>query len=141
MKINKNGFIWLTVNDKAKEVFNSGLFSLYVLYPDNTEAQIESFDSLNGFLEQGLDIAIEVGSLPTNTKKLYYTVDKETSNVGDDLYEVTGMKQITVYHMIDNEPKMFASIDCELTCESEVEIQNYLDDNGYEDETFELIKL
>jgi hypothetical protein len=74
-------------------------------------------------------------------KKLYYTVDKELTDVGDDLYEVTGMKEITVYKIIDNEPKMFTSIDCELTCESKGAIQDYLDDNGYGDETFELIKL
>lgn len=141
MKINKDGFIWLIVNDKAKEIFNSGVFALYVLYPDDTEAQIESFDRLNEILEQGLDIGIEVGYLPTKIKKLYYTVEKELTNVGSDLYEVTGMKEITVYHMIDNEPKMFTSIDCELTCDSEVEILNYLNDNGYGDETFEFVKL
>jgi len=74
-------------------------------------------------------------------RKLYYTVDKESQDVGGDLQELTGMKQVTVYEIIDNKPKMFTLIDCELSCESEEEILNYLNDNGYGDETFEFEKL
>ena len=69
-------------------------------------------------------------------KKLYYTIDKETNDVGTDLQELTGMKTVTVYEIIDNKPKMFTIIDCTNDCNSEEEIQNYLDDNGHGDETF-----
>jgi hypothetical protein len=141
MKINKDGFIWLIVNDKAKEIFNSGLFALYALYPDDTEAQIESFDMLNEILEQGLDIGIEVSYLQTNTKKLYYSVNTELTDVGAGLYEVTGMKEITVYHMIDNEPKIYVSIDCKLAAKSKKIIKRYLKGYGLGDEKFEIIKL
>lgn len=58
-----DGFIWLLVTKKAKEVFNSGLFSLYVLYDDGTEGQAESLDDINEALANGLDIGIEVGHL------------------------------------------------------------------------------
>jgi hypothetical protein len=58
-----DGFIWLLVTNKAKEVFNSGLFSLYVLYDDNGEGQAESLDDINEALANGLDIGIEVGHL------------------------------------------------------------------------------
>lgn len=58
-----NKFAWMRVNDKAKEIFNSGLFELYILHPDNTESLIESIDQLNEETEKGQDIVIEVGKI------------------------------------------------------------------------------
>ena len=63
MKITADGFVWLLVTEKAKEVFNSGLFSLFVLYDDDSEALIEEFGDLDKALENGLSIGIEVGHL------------------------------------------------------------------------------
>lgn len=63
MKITADGFVWLLVTEKAKEVFNSGLFSLFVLYDDDSEALIEEFEDLDKALENGLSIGIEVGHL------------------------------------------------------------------------------
>lgn len=63
MKKTADGFVWLLVTDKAKEVFNSGLFSLYKLYDDDTEALIETYEDLDLALEGGFDIGIEVGHL------------------------------------------------------------------------------
>ena len=57
----KGGFIWLGVTDKAKEVYKSGLFELYAIYEDGGESLIESEEELNKALENGIDIAIEVG--------------------------------------------------------------------------------
>jgi hypothetical protein len=74
-------------------------------------------------------------------KKLYYTVNKETTNVGGDFEEVTGNKEVSVYEIIDNVPTPFFTLDLELSQNSEEEIQEYLDDNGHGDETFEFIKL
>lgn len=62
MKIVDN-FVWLIVTDKAKEIFISGLFTLYILYEDNSESLIEGFGQLVEALEDGLDIGIEVGHL------------------------------------------------------------------------------
>ena len=42
MKITKDGFIWKIVTEEAKMIWNSGLYPLYVLYPDDTEALIEN---------------------------------------------------------------------------------------------------
>lgn len=61
MKKTADGFVWLLVTEKAKEVFNSGLFSLFVLYDDDSEALIEEFGDLDKALENGLSIGIEVG--------------------------------------------------------------------------------
>ena len=74
-------------------------------------------------------------------KKLYYTIDKETNDVGGVFQEVTGNKEVTVYEIIDNVPTQCFTLDLELSQNSEEEIKEYLDDNGYGDEFFELIQL
>lgn len=61
MKTTKDNFVWLLVTDKAKEVYLSGLFELYILYNDDSEALVESFAQLSEALEGGLDIGISVG--------------------------------------------------------------------------------
>jgi hypothetical protein len=59
----EDGFVFMDVTDKAKEVFSSGLFELYVLHGDDSESLIESYADINDALEYGLKIAIEVGHL------------------------------------------------------------------------------
>jgi hypothetical protein len=61
MKTTKDNFVWLLVTDKAKEVYLSGLFELYILYNDDSESLVESFSQLSEALEDGLDIGISVG--------------------------------------------------------------------------------
>lgn len=63
------GFAWLIVTDKAKEIFNADLFQIYTLHDDGTESLIETFEDLNKSLENGLDIGIEVGHIETNDAK------------------------------------------------------------------------
>lgn len=58
-----NGFLWLVVTDKAKEIFNSGIFDLYTIHNDGTESLIESYDNITYALEEGLDIAIEINNI------------------------------------------------------------------------------
>jgi hypothetical protein len=70
-------------------------------------------------------------------KKLYYTVEKEI----EDNEFLTGLKTVTVYEIINNEPKEFFSLDLSLDDNSKKEIQDYLDDNGYGDDEFEFILL
>jgi hypothetical protein len=60
-KTMKDGFVYLVVTDKAKEIYTSGIFELYALYEDDSESLIESHEQLNEALEQGLDIGISVG--------------------------------------------------------------------------------
>jgi hypothetical protein len=56
-------FVWLLITDKAKEVYQSGLFdgAIYVLYGDGSEDACETYEELLIALENGLDIGIEVG--------------------------------------------------------------------------------
>jgi len=54
-------FVWLIVTEKAKEIFLSGLFELYIIYSDDSECLIEGFGQLIEAIEDGQDIGIEVG--------------------------------------------------------------------------------
>lgn len=74
-------------------------------------------------------------------KKLYYTVYFETY----DGVEQNGVRNITVYTIVKNEPKIFVQFDAfstdgEKDFSDEDEIQTYLDNNGY-DQEFEFIEL
>jgi hypothetical protein len=59
-----DGFVWFVITEKAKEVFSSGLFDVYVLHNDESESLCESYADVNDALESGLQLAIEVGWLP-----------------------------------------------------------------------------
>jgi uncharacterized protein YegJ (DUF2314 family) len=73
-------------------------------------------------------------------KKLYYTVEKEIDdNGGDDT--LTGNKTITVYEIVNNEPKKLTDIECGTEENSKDKINDYLSDNGYGDDEFTLILL
>lgn len=62
-KTTKDGYVYYIVTHKAKEIFTTGIFELYALHEDDTEALIESFDDLFRVLEQGFQIGIHVGVL------------------------------------------------------------------------------
>jgi hypothetical protein len=61
-----DSFVWFIVTEKAKEIFSTDLFELFILHDDNSESLVESYDQINEALEKGLDIAIEVGHLKIN---------------------------------------------------------------------------
>lgn len=60
-----DGFVWFVVTSQAKEVFNSGLFELYVVYQDGSESSVHDFGTIDEAIEfvssRGLEIAIEGG--------------------------------------------------------------------------------
>ena len=60
-------------------------------------------------------------------KILYYT-EKENAKIQ--------MKTISVYEIIENKPKKFFYIDTLINKPSIESIQSYLDDNGFEDQSF-----
>jgi hypothetical protein len=63
MKITADNFVWLLVTEKAKDIWNSGLFELYILHEDDSESLVESWEQLDEALSNGLSIGIEVGHL------------------------------------------------------------------------------
>jgi hypothetical protein len=56
-----DGFVYLIVNDKAKEIFKHGIFELYGLYANGTESLIESEEHLSNIIADGCEIGIEIG--------------------------------------------------------------------------------
>jgi hypothetical protein len=61
--VTEGDFVFMDVTDKAKEIFQSGLFELYRLSDANIESLIESYADINDALESGLRIVIEVGHI------------------------------------------------------------------------------
>ena len=65
-KVCADGFVWLLVPEKrAPELFNAEVFTLYRLYPDDSESAIETIEDLEKAIEQGDQIGIEVGFIST----------------------------------------------------------------------------
>lgn len=64
------GVVYLLVTHKAKEIFSSGTFEMYILYSDDTESVIEMYGDIEYAHENGIDIGIEVGNLVDIIKQL-----------------------------------------------------------------------
>lgn len=64
------GVVWLIVSHKAKEIFSSGTFDLYLLYPGDTESLVELYGDIEYAHENGIDIGIQVGNLIDIIKQL-----------------------------------------------------------------------
>lgn len=86
IKITKEDqFVWLLVTKKAKEIYLSGIFDLFILHDDDSETLVEGFTQLSEALESGLDIGIEVGFVSDDIdlfehynripKKIRYIID------------------------------------------------------------------
>lgn len=73
-------------------------------------------------------------------RKFYYVVDIAVEDFGDDVLECTGSKLVTIYEIIDNDPKQIELLGLDLEDDSEQEVQDCLD-NTYQDEVFELRRL
>ena len=74
-------------------------------------------------------------------RKFYYVVDIEVDDYGAaDVLECTGSKLVTIYEIINNEPKQLELLGLSLEDDSEQEVQDYLY-NKFEEETIELIRL
>lgn len=76
-------------------------------------------------------------------KKLYFTVQTDTYPNG----RFSGLKLIKLYQIIFNQPKLMGSVKIledvngNTALPVELEIQMWLENNGYEDEMFKFIKL
>jgi hypothetical protein len=75
--------------------------------------------------------------------KIYYVIHKETQDAGGGYFELTGLKDIRLYKIENNELKFLNGLDLELSDNSEEEITDFLLEEGifeYEID-FELIQL
>ena len=73
-------------------------------------------------------------------RKFYYVVDIEVDDYGDDVLECTGSKLVTIYEIIDNEPKQLTLLGLDLEEDCEQVAQDYLI-STFKDETFDLRRL
>lgn len=73
-------------------------------------------------------------------KTLYFVVEKQLDDI-DGVGTTNGLKEISVYDMVENKPVVFARIESDNEESSRDAIRNYLEDNGYGDDEFELIQL
>lgn len=102
----RDGFVYLPVTDKAKEVFASGLFEIFIMYDDGSEALCESFDDINNALESDLDLAISVGYYNPNQISIdicYYQDDN-----GNKVYDYEGMHNAFELSMSNLDPKQYS---------------------------------
>ena len=83
-----NDFAWLVVTDKAKEIFNSGLFELFVVTDDGGEYEILDHESLNKFLEKGIDIAIEGDYLALNDPRRFNSFEISTTAYSEENFVI-----------------------------------------------------
>lgn len=57
-----DGFVWLLITpEQARKLWKTDVFTLYRLYDDDSEAEIESDKDLEEAIERGYQIGIEVG--------------------------------------------------------------------------------
>jgi hypothetical protein len=73
-------------------------------------------------------------------KRIYYVVEKQLQSIGE-VEETTGYKTITMYSVENGELVLFGDLEIILGDNSEEAIDDYLIDNGYGDEVFELKQL
>lgn len=62
MKIIDN-FVWLVVNKQAFDIYINNIFDLYILNDDGSESLVTEAEQIFLAIDNGLDIAIEVGHL------------------------------------------------------------------------------
>lgn len=72
--------------------------------------------------------------------KLYYTIEKELQSI-DGFEETTGNKTVTVYEIANDTPKEFFTLELVNEDDSEEEIQDWLDANGFGTRKYEFIIL
>lgn len=65
LKVCKNdGFVWFVITaDQARKLWKANVFTLYVLYDDDSEGMIDSEEKLENCIRKGCSIGIEVGFL------------------------------------------------------------------------------
>lgn len=73
-------------------------------------------------------------------KKVFYVVEFELEDI-DGIKEATGHKTISMYTIEKDDLVCIGTIDCVVEDNTLDEIEEYLNDNGFEDEEVELKQL
>lgn len=59
-------------------------------------------------------------------KTLYYTVEKELENIADGIDQATGVKDIRIYDIVDNKPKLVTEINAENEYSTQDELEHFV---------------
>ena len=73
--------------------------------------------------------------------KLFYTVEIELDFFDENDGSLTGNKTVNVYTIVNNDMVKLTDLDLTMECNSELAIQDWLNDNGYGDEILQIIRL
>ena len=62
-----DGFVWFVVTDKARELWETNLFELFIVFDDGSEASVYGYgiDKAIEMAKNGVEIAIEGGYINT----------------------------------------------------------------------------
>ena len=62
-----DGFVWFVVTDKARQLWETDLFELFIVFDDGSEASVYGYgiDAALKMAENGAKIAIEGGFINT----------------------------------------------------------------------------
>ena len=77
-----DGFVWLIVTHKAREIWASDLFELFIIYDDGSEASVYGYgiDAALEIVEKhGLEIGIEVGYASLNDPRKFNSFEINTT--------------------------------------------------------------
>lgn len=67
IKVTEDNFVWKVLTEgQAKFIFVSGVFDLYLLFDDESDALLESFPEIEKAFEEGTKVVIEVGFYQKN---------------------------------------------------------------------------
>lgn len=71
--------------------------------------------------------------------KIYYSINKQITYDSDGAGTLEGGKEVSVYRVINNDLDLLTTLDLDNSDNSEGEIMEFLDDEGFED--YQLILL
>jgi len=67
-------------------------------------------------------------------KKLYYITELELEGMVGEIQEITGMKSVRVYEIVDNEPYQLFDMEIDISDDVEEAIHEYLEGEEFEEE-------
>jgi hypothetical protein len=86
-----DGFVWLIVTHKAREIWASDLFELFIIYDDGSEASVYGYgiDTALEIVEKhGLEIGIEVGYVSLNDPRRFNSFEISTTAFNEENFVI-----------------------------------------------------
>ena len=146
--------LWMDVEVKDNDVICD--WNKYIFHLDNTDGLLHKAIQENPHnFEEASSVAVEylqecdvlhqdeqgnwscTKKSRVMKKKVFYVVDFELEDI-DGVVETTGHKTISLYTIEKDDLECIGTIDCTIEDNTIEEIEEFLNDNGFEDEEVEL---